>query len=152
MKRVVLIFFALYAVCMAYILRRNHLWAEEEERRALNDFNEIYEYVKKNEEVFLEFYEYQYSLTGDIEDGKRFVFIEHEGDMQDKRDIVFQYCNTGRAGYDNEGNFFTNYSGYIDPSYDMTLWVTEDVGNKWEENERGKKINDDMFIFILREH
>lgn len=150
--RVVLILFALYLAFMAFKLAKYYLEDKERKKEALNQFNKVYEYVKANEDVFMEFYEYQYSLIGDIEDGKKFIFIEHEGDMQDKRDIVFQYFHTGRAGYDNEGIFYTSYSGYCYPSYDMTLWITKDIGNKWEEHEQGKKINDDMYIFMLREH
>ncbi|MBP1545842.1 MAG: hypothetical protein J6A37_04475 [Oscillospiraceae bacterium] len=113
-------------------------------------FKEICNYVRKNEQVFIEFTEYQSSLTLERKSG---FIIEHEGEMQDKRDIIFQYFRTSSTGIDEDGNAIVSYQCKCGKygSYEITLLYFKGYGkNSNDDTETSVTINDNMRIFMLR--
>ena len=110
-------------------------------------FEEVYEFVKKNEEIFLEFSEYQCSSSKDI---NTIINIEREGNMQDIRDIIFKYFDYGSAKIDIDGNVSATYYGHCYSSYEIILMLSENIGKERTENKEAKIINDDIYIFMLQ--
>lgn len=162
MMRIVLIGFALYFAYIVIMVLWYFIDNERANEKASAYLDEVCEYVKENEDIFREFYEYQRSLTRDssaeIYIGTYFgyhesvISVESSWDMEDKRDIVFKYFHSENTGYDDEGNFYANYFGNCGYSYEITLCIAEDAAKDREEWEWGKTVNDDMYIYMLRMH
>ena len=75
--------------------------------------------------------------------------------MQEQRDIVFEHFGSGRAGYrPDDQSFFVCYNGsYIavyGMSFETTLWFGKNIAKDKDEWKWSKKINDDMYIVMLR--
>jgi len=117
---------------------------------AQKSFKEICSYVKENEQVFVEFTEHQSSLTLERKSG---FIIEPEGEMQEKRDIIYKYFSTSSTGIDEDGNAIVSYQCKCGKygSYEITLLYFKGYGkNSNDDTETSVTINDNMRIFMLR--
>lgn len=117
------------------------------EREACKHFEEVCSFAKENENIFIGLPEYQCSLS---DDNNEVVIIEREGDMQDKRDIVFKYFDDGSAKIDDNGNVSATYNGHYYSSYEIVLMLSENIGQERTESKEAKIINDDMYLFMIR--
>ena len=130
-------------IALLYFGYKNHQKKFYEE--AYSHFNEVYEYVLENKEVYKEFSEYQISL---LNDNNTHFDIEREGDMQEMRDIVFQPFNSATVGKDGSGEIGVSFYLYM-PSYEISCYYCPN-GIKVNESNESKGIDDCIWVAFLR--
>lgn len=144
---IILIVVFIFALFFAIVALPDIIKTDKREQEAYKHFEEVCSFVKENENIFTELPEYQCSLSNDTNE---VVTIEREGDMQDKRDVVFKYFDDGSASIDDDGNVSATYHGHYYSSYEIVLMLSENIGKEREDFKEGKVINDDMYLFMLR--
>lgn len=104
-------------------------------------------HIRENEAVFNEFSEYQLSLLN--EDTPSFK-IEKDGDMQDMRDIVFEYFSEARAYIFYENNLIIRYSKTFDSFIVVVTYEENGLTSDITENEQYTIFNDHMYGCWIR--
>ncbi|MCH5194294.1 MAG: hypothetical protein J1F11_10055 [Oscillospiraceae bacterium] len=130
---------------LLYFGYRNHQKKFYEE--AYSHFNEVYEYILENKEVYKEFSEYQISLLND--DNTHFD-IERKGDMQEMRDIVFLPFNSAAVGTNSSSGEVSVWFYLHMPSYEINCYYCPNVIIKEPEDDWSKVIDDHIWIVFFR--
>ena len=132
-------------IVLLYFGYRNHQKKFYEE--AYSHFNEVYEYVLENKEVYKEFSEYQISL---LNDNNTHFDIEREGDMQEMRDIVFQPFNSATVGTNSYSGVVSVWFYLYMPSYEINCYYCPNGIKKESEDDWSKVIDDHIWIVFFR--
>ena len=128
---------------LLYFGYKNHQKRFYEE--AYSHFNEVYEYVLENKEVYKEFSEYQISL---LNDDDTYFIVEREGDMQEMRDIVFQPFNSATVGTNGSGEVSVWFYLHM-TSYEISCYYCPN-GIKKPDDDQSKVIDDCIWIAFFR--
>ena len=131
-------------IALLYFGYKNHQKKFYEE--AYSHFNEVYEYVLENKEVYKEFSEYQISL---LNDNNTHFDIEREGDMQEMRDIVFQPFNSATVGTNSFSRVVSVWFYLHMTSYEISCYYCPN-GIKVNESNESKVIDDCIWVHFSR--
>lgn len=131
-------------IALLYFGYKNHQKKFYEE--AYSHFNEVYEYVLENKEVYKEFSEYQISL---LNDNNTHFDIEREGDMQEMRDIVFQPFNSATVGTNSSSRAVSVWFYLHMTSYEINCYYCPN-GIKVNESNESKVIDDCIWVSFSR--
>ena len=129
---------------LLYFGYRNHQKKFYEE--AYSHFNEVYEYILENKDVYKEFSEYQISLLND--DNTSFN-IEREGDMQEMRDIVFRPFQQATVGTNSSSGEVSVWFYLYMPSYEINCYYCPNSIKK-SDDDWSKVIDDHIWIVFFR--
>ena len=135
---------SILVIGLLYFGYRNHQKKFYEE--AYSRFNEVYEYVLENKEVYKEFSEYQISLLND--DNTSFI-VEREGDMQEMRDIVFRHFGSATVGTNSSSGVVSVWFYLHMSSYEINCYYCPN-GIKAPEDDQSKVIDDCIWIVFFR--